>query len=367
MPPPTPPFLLPLLPARVRRNYRGGRQLDLLAGAARPADGSQPESWLGSTTVALNPGLPPQPGEGLTRVGSGAGIRTLAAELQAAPEFYLGREHAAQLGPQLGFLAKLLDAAIRLHIQVHPTAEFARARLQSPHGKLEVYHILAVRPDAAGEIWLGFQHPPTRAAWRRMIEEQDIAAMAACFEPIRVQAGETWIVPGGLPHAIGPGVLMVEVMEPSDWVVRCEFEREGVVVPPAGRFMGRDLDFCLDVFDYLPRSVELVRTLCRLQPRWLAGDASWELQELAGAGHTRCFSLRRLSARSTAALPGDGRATLVIPTRGRGTVSVENESIAVAPGTAAFAAAAAPGLEFFPDPRETGPTEWLLVQPAGPC
>jgi hypothetical protein len=48
-------------------------------------------------------------------------------------------------------------------------------------------------------------------------------------------------------------------------------------------------------------------------------------------------------------------------------VSVEHETIAVAPGAAAFAAAAAPGLKFVPDPRESGPTEWLLVQPAGPC
>ena len=44
---------------------------------------------------------------------------------------------------------------------------------------------------------------------------------------LRSAPGDVWIVPGGLPHAIGAGVLMVEVMEPSDWVVRCEFEREG--------------------------------------------------------------------------------------------------------------------------------------------
>ena len=32
---------------------------------------------------------------------------------------------------------------------------------------------------------------------------------------------------------------MLEIMEPSDLVVRCEFEREGIVVPEDGRFMGQ--------------------------------------------------------------------------------------------------------------------------------
>ena len=39
-------------------------------------------------------------------------------------------------------------------------------------------------------------------------------------------------------------------------VVRCEFEREGIVVPEDGRFMGRGLDFCLDIFDYTEYSKE---------------------------------------------------------------------------------------------------------------
>jgi mannose-6-phosphate isomerase len=360
LPRPT-PLLVPIQSTRVRRNYRGGGMLDALAGRGHAIDGFQPEDWIGSTIEARNPGLPPRAAEGLTRTSLPAPLPTTLAELFALdPAAYLGAGHAGRVGPHMGFLAKLLDASIRLHVQAHPTADFARARLQSPHGKLEVYHILAVRPGAAGTIWLGFQRPPTREGWRRIIADQDLRAMADCFDPIPVQPGETWIVPGGLPHAIGDGVLMVEVMEPSDWVVRCEFEREGAVVPPEARFMGRDLDFCLDVFDYTARSAAEIRALCQVQPRRIHAGTGWELEQLVGVERTSCFALERLSARH-AVLLGGGRGTLVIATRGAGRVTTGKEVANLAPGTAVFVAAAAPELMFVPGPE---PTEWLLCTPA---
>ena len=75
------------------------------------------------------------------------------------------------------------------------------------------------------------------------MEKQDKARMDGCFEKIPVQVGEVWYIPGGMPHAIGEGITMLEIMEPSDLVVRCEFEREGIVVPEDGRFMGRGWTF----------------------------------------------------------------------------------------------------------------------------
>jgi len=285
LPPMSP--LLAIESMRVRRNYRGGGLLEARAGRAM-RDTDRPEDWIASAVPAVNPGLPAEPGEGLTTLRAADGSRTtLAALLAAHGPAMLGPAHHAALGADLGFLAKLLDAGMRLHVQAHPTRDFARQRLGSPHGKLEAYVILAVRPGIDGWIRLGFQRSPGRDGWRRILERQDIAAMDACFAPIAVRPGETWLVPGGWPHAIGPGVLMLEVMEPSDLVVRCEFEREGIVVPPAGRFMGRDLEFCLDVFDYSERPPDEVRRQCRLAGE----DASGVL---VGPAHTPCFGIRRL-------------------------------------------------------------------------
>src|SRR6185436_9066695 len=81
---------------------------------------------------------------------------------------------------------------------------------------------------------------------------QDIAAIEACFDKIMVRPGDTFIIPGGTPHALGAGLFLVEIQEPSDLVVRFEFERAGYVLPEAARFMNRDVDFALTVFNLAP-------------------------------------------------------------------------------------------------------------------
>ena len=83
-----------------------------------------------------------------------------------------------------------------------------------------------------------------------MIREQRVDEMLACFEKIPVQPGDCYVVPAGTPHAIGAGVFMMELMEPTDWVVRCETTNAGLTLPPEACFMGLDLETCLEIFDY---------------------------------------------------------------------------------------------------------------------
>jgi len=153
-------------------------------------------------------------------------------------------------------LVKFLDSSVRLHFQAHPTAEFAREHLNSDHGKAEGYYILDVREGIDPYVYVGFQYPPSRDDFKKMIEAQDIDAMEACFEKVPVKPGDCLYIPGGSPHAIGEGILMVEIMEPSDWAVRFEFSKAGYTMPEEARFMKRDLEFCMDVFDFTQLSVE---------------------------------------------------------------------------------------------------------------
>lgn len=360
---PTPlPPLVGILPTRTRRNYRGGLLLDELERRPNPADSDRPESWIASTVAASNPGMPAEPGEGLTRVRLPDGTETTLPALVALdPAQILGAAHVRRHGTTLGFLAKLLDSAMRLHVQAHPTAAFARAHLGSRFGKLEVYYVLAIRPGTDGYVRLGFQRSPGRDRWMSIIAEQDIAAMDACFDPIPVAPGDVWIVPGGMPHAIGEGVLMVEVMEPSDLVVRCEFEREGVVVPPGGRFMGRDLDFCLQIFDYRAYSPGEIRTRSRLEPQPLIAEAGWRYERLVGSELTSCFELHRLQAARAGTLPNDGRCSLIVQTRGASRVAVDATELPLAFGAACFVTASARDIRFTP---LTADAEWLFCRPA---
>lgn len=285
--------LVLLPPNRVWRTYPGGRTLDRLAGAAAPADSHFPEDWLASTTRAVNAGRE-QLTEGPSPVRVGHEDASFPDLLARDPEYFLGAAHVARFGASPHLLVKLLDPATRLHFQVHPTTAFARQFLNSPSGKTEAYHVLATRPEVTQPcIYLGFQRPPSRAALRRMIESQDIAGIEACFDPIPVKPGDTYIVPGGVPHALGEGVFLVEVQEPSDLVVRFEFQRAGYVLPESARFMGRGLDFCLDVFDFSawPHSRVSVEAACPPLRRRALGPDSWQ-DDLIGPNRTSCFRMR---------------------------------------------------------------------------
>lgn len=342
--------ILEILPTRVRRGYSGGALLEKWTGEGSGGDGSLPEDWIASTVQAVNPGLPAIPQEGLTRVRNSSGESVPLRELILSnPVYYLGEKHIAERGLELGFLAKLLDSAIRLHVQAHPTAAFAQSHLQSRYGKLETYVILAFRENCSPYLRLGFQRAPTPEEWRRMISEQDLAAMDACFDRIPLRVGEIWRVPGGMPHAIGEGVLMLEVMEPSDWVVRCEFTRGGITVPPAGRYMGRDLDFCLQIFDYHSYSVEEIQTKCRLRERFIRNTNDVVEEELVGAADTDCFSIRRLRVTGATTLAADNkRIRLVLISGGEGEVHCGKEKWSVRQSSRLLVPAQTPEVRLIP-------------------
>jgi mannose-6-phosphate isomerase len=309
---------LVLLPAnRVWRTYQGGRTLDALAGRTEPADSSFPEDWVASTTRAVNPGRE-SIREGPSTVEIGGRPHDLRECVAADPEYFLGAVHLGRHGPDLRLLVKLLDSAIRLHFQVHPTADFARRFLASPSGKTEAYYVLATRPEVAEPcLYLGFQRPPGRDRLRRLIETQDVAGIEACFDPVPVKPGDAFLVPGGVPHALGAGVFLVEIQEPSDLVVRFEFERGGYVLPESARFMNRGLDFCLDIFDLTPRSRAEVDARQRCLPRPLREFGSGGVEErLIGPEQTPCFGVTRLRLSGPVVLE-DTTPRIGIVTRGR--------------------------------------------------
>ena len=338
-----------MLPNRVRRNYLGGAVIDRLQAETAGRvfdDGDKPEEWVASLVSARNPGLPHVENEGLSRCAIN-GQPLLKDLLQAAPDFYLGKKRQGGVSA-LGFLLKILDSSMRLHVQAHPTAEFARQYMNSPYGKFECYYVLSVREGTEGYLRLGFQYPPSKKEWRRIIEEQDIPAMDACFENIPVKAGDVWYIPGGMPHAIGENILMLEIMEPSDLVVRCEFEREGIVVPPQARYMGRDLDFCLDIFDYTQQPASYVMEKYKLCPKPIDKSEGVLFEELI-APPVAPFCVRKITLEADAKgiFETGGFCNVATVTRGKVVVKTGGETAALRQGQSLFIAAAAESLEIY--------------------
>ncbi len=209
------PLVLP--PNQFPRFYAGGARIDALRGAPAGEDG-RPEDWIGSTTTAFG-----AESEGLSRVADGRLVRDL---VRAEPEALLGPEHVRRFGADPGLLVKLLDAGERLPVHVHPGREFARARLGSRWGKTEAWLILAADPGAT--VHLGLREPVDPATLRRWVVDQDAGEMLAALHELPVRAGIALLVPAGTLHAIGAGILLLELQEPTDLSVLVEWRRFGV-------------------------------------------------------------------------------------------------------------------------------------------
>jgi mannose-6-phosphate isomerase len=209
------PLVLP--PNQFHRFYAGGARIDALRGAPAGEEG-RPEDWIGSTTTAFG-----ERSEGLSRVADGRLVRDL---VRADPEALLGPAHVSRFGPDPALLVKLLDAGERLPVHLHPGREFARARLGSRWGKTEAWLILDADPGAT--VHVGLREPVEAATLRRWVEVQDADEMLAALHELPVEAGSAVLVPAGTLHAIGAGILLLELQEPTDLSVLVEWRRFGV-------------------------------------------------------------------------------------------------------------------------------------------
>ena len=308
-----------ILPNRVWRTYRGGATLEGIEGR-EGEDGHFPEDWVGSATRAANMGREELVDEGVGRARGVDGAEYSMEELyQGDPDKALGAAHVAAYGAQPYLLVKLLDSAMRLHIQAHPSLAWAQAHLDANSGKTEAWWILGTR-GAEGWVYLGFQHAPTLEEWRRIIDAQDIAAMEACFEKVPVQAGDVLLVAGGVPHAIGPGVFMVEIQEPTDYVVRCEYTHGGLELDEGARTMGLGLEKVLDLFDFSAYPLAEVKERFGPKPVVLSEGAGGREEVLLAAPQTDRLELRRIRARGECALQTDRRFSVLIATAGAGRI-----------------------------------------------
>jgi mannose-6-phosphate isomerase len=202
-------------------------------------DGFLPEDWLGSVTPARNPGRTDSD-EGLSRLADG---RFLRDTVQADPIAWLGGEHIAGFGTSTGLLVKLLDTAERLPVHAHPDRAFAARHLGSQFGKTEAWLIVTTREEHA-DVWVGLSEPMDPATFRGYVGRQDSDALLASLNRVTVRAGDVVFVPAGVPHAIGAGILLVELQEPTDFSIVCEWT--GFAIRPDDAHLGLGWDTAIE-------------------------------------------------------------------------------------------------------------------------
>ena len=352
-----------LLPHRVPRFYRGGQLLDGFRGVADAADTDRPEDWIGSATRAWTRADAPRTEEGrsVAVLDSGDQEQTVAALLTrdvvavAGPDLPVGPDGE----PTTGVLVKLLDAGSRLPVHAHPSRPFARRHLGSAWGKAEAWIVLRTR-EIAGEppphICLGFRREVARDELRGWIERQDGAALRDAMHERPTRAGDVWLVPPGMPHAIGAGVFILEVQEPTDFSLVLELG--GFPVEPEDAHLALGWDVALDAIDRTAMTDDALASLHRQMP--LADDAR-EAAALLPSPADPWFGVARLRVDDRARVPHVGRFLVGIVTAGAGRVETPAGPLRIRAGEAfAITARAAPAATFVADE----PLELLLASTA---
>jgi mannose-6-phosphate isomerase len=143
-------------------------------------------------------------------------------------------------------LVKLLNTAQRLFVHFHPNNAFAQEHLGCKYGKSEGW-IVTDCEGGAGKVYLGFKRGVDLAAARDWVGAQNVPAMLAELNEITVRPGESYFVPGGIPHAIGPGVTVVELQEPTDFSVLMEWE--GFGIGPDDGHLGLGFELAMQALD----------------------------------------------------------------------------------------------------------------------
>jgi mannose-6-phosphate isomerase len=297
-----------VLPPNVQHHfYAGGRRIAELRGLDLPDDHT-PEEWIGAVNAMFG-----QRERGLSRLEDGTLVRDAIA---GDPESYLGPEHVARWGADAGLLVKLLDAGQRLPVHFHPGRVFAKDALGLDHGKTESWIILEAEPGAV--VHAGFAEDVSLETVRGWMADQDSAAMLAALRELAVAPGDAIFVPGGTPHAIGEGILLVELQEPTDLSINLEWA--GFPLTSEASNLGLGWDRALEALDRSAWDDERLAGITRpgAAPSLLGSDAD------------PYFRAERLEGGA----PLDAGFSILVVTEGKGTLRTVGGSLELRRGTA---------------------------------
>lgn len=206
---PTAPLLFEPLPME---RVWGGRHFETLLGKALPHGTVIGELW----EMVDRPEAQSVVHEGPLR---GTTLHELWSK-NRAPLF--GKRHEANPSPRFPLLIKLLDARERLSVQVHPPAH--RSKELGGEPKTECWYFLHATEGAS--VYAGLRSGVTRAEFEGSLTDGSVEDK---LHRAPAHTGESIFIPSGRLHAIGEGLVIVEVQQNSDTTYRVfDWNRNGL-------------------------------------------------------------------------------------------------------------------------------------------
>ena len=139
-------------------------------------------------------------------------------DLQELIETYMGELVGDSVFEKFGLgfplLIKIIDAQEDLSVQVHPDDDLAQQRYEQ-NGKTEIWYVIHAEENAG--IYVGFNKPVEKQDYIDAVQKKEIASLLQ-FYPAK--KGELFFIPAGTVHALGKGVQVAEIQQPSDVTYR---------------------------------------------------------------------------------------------------------------------------------------------------
>lgn len=169
--------------------------------------------------------------------------KTLIEVINEHPE-YLGTK--CKLEDGFPILIKFIDAAKDLSVQVHPDDEYA-VKYEHDKGKTEMWYVLDAKEGA--ELVYGFEHKVNEQILKKAVEDGNLTKH---LHKVKVHAGDMFYIPAGTVHAIGAGILLVEIQESSNLTYRVyDYDRIGA----DGKKRELHFDKAIEVMNMQPAGV----------------------------------------------------------------------------------------------------------------
>lgn len=143
-------------------------------------------------------------------------------------------------------LLKFIFPTDKLSIQVHPDDTYAAAHESAAggKGKTEMWYVVSAEPGA--RLLAGLKPGVTK---ERVLSALAGHTLEDLFQSHEVRAGDTYFIPAGTPHTIGPGMIICEVQEYSDLTYRLyDYGR----VDANGKSRELHIEKALEVMNYSP-------------------------------------------------------------------------------------------------------------------
>jgi mannose-6-phosphate isomerase len=119
-----------------------------------------------------------------------------------------------KFGNEFPLLIKFIEASEDLSIQVHPDNKLANERHEA-YGKTEMWYIL--ESEKGSKIYTGFREGVTKEMYETAILSGNLAELLNVENP---EPGDTFFTPAGRVHAIGAGIVLIEIQQTSDITYR---------------------------------------------------------------------------------------------------------------------------------------------------